>query len=57
MTIEEDKDRELEEMIMVAALYLVQDRTRKVSDMEIDFLSDLTIKINAAYAEQVGTIH
>ncbi len=57
MTIKEDKDRELEEMIMVAALYLIQDRTRKVSDMETDFLSDLTMKINAAYAEQVGTIH
>ena len=55
--MKEDNDRDLEEMIMIAALYLVQDRTRRVSDMETDFLSDLTMKLSAAYAEQVGTIH
>lgn len=55
--MKKDDDRELEDMIMVTALYLVQDRTRKVSDMETDFLADLTMKLNAAYDKQIGTIH
>lgn len=55
--MKKNNDRELEDMIMVTALYLIQDRTRKVSDMETDFLADLTARLNVAYNKQVGTIH
>tara|TARA_B100001093_G_scaffold427665_1_gene422107 strand:- start:284 stop:451 length:168 start_codon:yes stop_codon:yes gene_type:complete len=55
--MKQDDNRELEDMIMLTALYLIQDRTRKVSDMETDFLADLTFKLQETYDKQVGTVH
>ena len=55
--MKQDNDRELEDMIMLTALYLVQDKTRKIADMETDFLADLTFKLQETYDKQVGTVH
>lgn len=54
---DEEEDVPIETLLMTTAYLLVQDRDKRLIDLDEEFLLDLKLKINDCYKEKIGTLH
>ena len=52
-----EEETSVETMIMTVAYLLIQDKSRKLKDLDEELLLDLKLKIDDCYKECVGTLH